>query len=226
MVELTHFNIDTPILSFSPNAVLFGCQQKKHCGIIKLQQSQRTTRFQQSIVLQNLSSFGGCVVASFISALAFSRSFVNWIVIAWNACTHNASLVHFGNKIYICNIFRTCADDQTIRPCFQISKYTHSFYTVTIFRLLSLGYQNIIPIICTSAIVTAIQLHASNFNEPTHVERSDFFVMKLESNHEIRFGFRTNLIFIYTLRRMMSFTLIFKRYECVDIMWTLVIYSS
>lgn len=84
--------------------------------------------------------------------------------------------VHFGNKIYICNIFRTCADDQTIRPCFQISKYTHSFYTVTVFRLLSLGYQNIIPIICTSAIATAIQLHASNFNEPTHVERSDFFL--------------------------------------------------
>lgn len=94
--------------------------------------------------------------------------------------------VHFGNKIYICNIFRTCADDQTIRPCFQISEYTHSFYTVTVLRLPSLGYQNIIPIICTSAIATAIQLHASNFNEPTHVERSVFFVLKLESNHEIR----------------------------------------
>lgn len=70
--------------------------------------------------------FWWCVVASFISALAFSRSFANWIVIAWNACTHNASFVlKYTSEIKY--IYATSfAHVQTIRPSALVFKYRNT----------------------------------------------------------------------------------------------------
>lgn len=94
------------------------------------------------------------------------------IIIARNACIQNVSVASkYTTEIkYICNIFRTCADEQTIRPCFK-RRYTHSFWHVCSILPL-LDSHNVIEIIYTPgmAIAAAIQLHVAN--KPIHVNCS------------------------------------------------------
>lgn len=170
--------------------------------------------------------FWWCVVSSFISALASSRSFANWIVIAWNACTHNASFVlKYTSEIKY--IYATSfAHVQTIRPSALVFKYRNTHIRSTrsqyfaCYAWLPEYYSN--------------HLHFSNRNSNTTTciqfqwtntcRTLSFFHSEIGIEPRDQIGFRTNLIFIYALRRMMSFTIIFKRYECVDIMWTLDIF--